>query len=85
MLFLPVFSGFLAENKLEHVIEDQREKEYAKSLYEELYADSIVFAKIQRILREKALETPRNSVTIFYEKCVRGGVLPWWQFYTKYK
>jgi len=45
MLFLAVFCGFLAEYQLEHIIEHQREKEYAKALYDELYADSIVFAK----------------------------------------
>ncbi len=45
MLFLAVFLGYLAEYKLEHVIEHQREREYARSLYDELYADSIVFAK----------------------------------------
>ncbi len=44
MLFLAVFCGFLAEYQLEHTIEHQREKEYAKALYDELYADSIVFA-----------------------------------------
>ena len=43
MLFLAVFCGFLAEYKLEHTIEHQREKEYANALYDELYADSIVF------------------------------------------
>ena len=42
MLFLAVFCGFLAEYKLEHVIEQQREKEYAKALYDEFRADSIV-------------------------------------------
>lgn len=45
MLFLAVFCGFLAEYQLEHTIEHQREKEYARALYDELYADSIVFAK----------------------------------------
>lgn len=45
MLFLAVFCGFLAEYKLEHTIEHQREKEYARALYDELYADSIVFTK----------------------------------------
>ncbi len=45
MLFLAVFCGFLAEYQLEHTIEHQREKEYAKALYDELYADSIVFAQ----------------------------------------
>jgi hypothetical protein len=45
MLFLAVFCGFLAEYQLEHTIEHQREKEYASTLYDELYADSIVFSK----------------------------------------
>jgi hypothetical protein len=45
MLFLAVFCGFLAEYQLEHKIERDREKEYARALYDELYADSIVFAK----------------------------------------
>ncbi len=55
MLFLAVFCGFLAEYKLEHTIEHQREKEYARSLYDELYADSIVFAtKLNgRLAKEK--------------------------------
>jgi hypothetical protein len=55
MLFLAVFCGFLAEYQLEHTIEHQREKEYAKALYDELYADSIVFAqKIEgRLGKEK--------------------------------
>src|SRR5688572_16681895 len=55
MLFLAVFCGFLAEYKLEHMIERQREKEYAKALFDELYADSIVFTqKIEgRLSKEK--------------------------------
>lgn len=40
MLFLAVFCGFLAEYKLEHTIEKQRAKEYAKNLYEELKKDT---------------------------------------------
>ena len=44
MLFLAVFCGFLAEYKLEHVIEHQREKEYANALYEEFMADSVSFS-----------------------------------------
>ena len=35
MLFLAVFCGFLAEYQLEHTIKHQREKKYAKSLYED--------------------------------------------------
>ena len=55
MLFLAVFAGFLTENQREHYVEHQREKEYAKALYDELYADSIIFTnKIKgRLDKEK--------------------------------
>ncbi|MGB4846348.1 MAG: hypothetical protein WBP41_00420 [Saprospiraceae bacterium] len=43
MLFLAVFCGFLAEYKLEHVIESEREKELASNFYNELKADSSTF------------------------------------------
>ena len=43
MLFLAVFCGFLAEYKLEHVIEDQREKEYMRTMMEDLKSDSAMF------------------------------------------
>ncbi|MGZ4061287.1 MAG: hypothetical protein ACXVPU_19805, partial [Bacteroidia bacterium] len=40
MLFLAVFCGFLAEYKLEHVIEHQQAKVYATNLYQELKKDT---------------------------------------------
>ena len=39
MLFLAVFCGFLAEWQLEHVIENQREKEYIHSIVEDIEED----------------------------------------------
>ena len=45
MLFLAVFSGFLAENWREHVIEHQREKQYAKQLLADLRKDSAFFKR----------------------------------------
>lgn len=44
MLFLAVFCGFLAEYQLEHVIEQQREKRYMKSMVEDLKKDSAFLA-----------------------------------------
>jgi len=44
MLFLAVFCGFLAEYQLEHIIEHQREKEFAQALYDEFLADSVSVA-----------------------------------------
>ena len=41
MLFLAVFAGFLAENQREHMVEHQREKKFAVSLYEDLKKDTV--------------------------------------------
>ncbi|HEY5369620.1 MAG TPA: hypothetical protein VIJ75_11565, partial [Hanamia sp.] len=43
MLFLAVFLGFVAENIRETSVEHGREKEYARALYDEFYADSITY------------------------------------------
>jgi len=40
MLFLAVFCGFLAENQREHMIENQREKKFIRSLISDLSADT---------------------------------------------
>jgi hypothetical protein len=40
MLFLAVFSGFLAENWREHIIEKKREKEYIASFIEDVKLDT---------------------------------------------
>jgi len=40
MLFLAVFCGFLAENQREHMIEHNRAKAYAESLYKDLQNDT---------------------------------------------
>jgi hypothetical protein len=41
MLFLAVFCGFLAENKREHIVEERRAKEYAKSFLNDLVRDTV--------------------------------------------
>ena len=48
MLFLAVFCGFLAENIREHRVENSRAKEYAKSLINELYEDTVQLKLIER-------------------------------------
>lgn len=40
MLFLAVFCGFLAENQREHYVEHQREKEFMKTMLEDLRSDT---------------------------------------------
>ncbi|MGZ3945675.1 MAG: hypothetical protein ACXVIY_07505 [Mucilaginibacter sp.] len=58
MIFLAVTMGFFAESLREHIGDNSREKEFAKALYTELYADSVTAAeKIQlRLSREGDLD-----------------------------
>ena len=46
MLFLAVFCGFLAEYQLEHVVEHNKEKEYMRSMVEDLAQDTTEINRI---------------------------------------
>jgi len=46
MLFLAVFCGFLAENQREHYIEHLREKQYMRSLLEDLHTDTATMKRV---------------------------------------
>ena len=48
MLFLAVFCGFLAENQREHYIEHLREKQYMRSLLEDLQTDTATINRVHR-------------------------------------
>jgi hypothetical protein len=45
MLFLAVFCGFLAEYQLEHKIEQDREKQYMRSMVEDLSSDTLMLER----------------------------------------
>ena len=69
MLFLAVFCGFLAEYQLEHIIEHQREKEYMRTMLEDLKSDSALFEtniqlRTSRIKMIDSLVTLLSSATI---------------------
>ncbi|HUS01126.1 MAG TPA: hypothetical protein VMY77_05335 [Chitinophagaceae bacterium] len=49
MLFLAVFLGFVAENYREHIVEHQREKQFMRSMVEDLQTDT---AEMTRILND---------------------------------
>ena len=70
MLFLAVFFGFLAEYQLEHVIENQREKKYIKSLIEDLKTDT---AKINSNLKRfDILSAQRDTIMQLFPALVNG-------------
>jgi hypothetical protein len=64
MLFLAVFCGFLAEYQLEHVIEKDKEKQYMKSMLEDLASDtSMLQISINRAeAMEKGLDSLKNNL-----------------------
>jgi len=53
MLFLAVFSGFLAENFREHQVEKHRGKQYVLSFYEDLKKDTARLAKVLEVENNK--------------------------------
>ena len=57
MLFLAVFCGFIAENQREHMIEHRREKQFMRSMIEDLNTDRI---EMQNILSQ--VDTSSNNV-----------------------
>ena len=59
MLFLAVFCGFLAEYKLEHTIEQNREKQFITTLIEDLKSDTAQLTQViaYKMRREKMVDS----------------------------
>ena len=78
MLFLAVFCGFLAENQREHMIEHRREKQFIRSMVEDVKSDTVLLSsaigvtkeirKVNYQFLEELLnsEVARNSYKAFY-------------------
>jgi hypothetical protein len=62
MLFLAVTLGFLVENQREHYIEHQREKQFIKSLFNDIKSDTANIAKI--IMARTAKEQMIDSLSL---------------------
>lgn len=63
MLFLAVFCGFLAEYKLEHVIEHDREKQYIRSLIADLKENDVRITE-SLIAQQKRIAMMDSMITI---------------------
>jgi hypothetical protein len=55
MLFLAVFCGFLAENYREHMIEHQREKQFVRSLFNDVVADTVRLNNLVSIRNQREI------------------------------
>ena len=61
MLFLAVFAGFMAENQREHYVEHMREKQFIRSLINDLKVDT---ARLNRLIEDRnAREINLDSLT----------------------
>lgn len=84
MLFLAVFCGFLAEYRLEHVIEHNRAKAYAKLLIDDLSADTLELNKAARVWNN--IITAGDSLSRLLKeretKAVPGGKLYYYEYWS---
>ena len=67
MLFLAVFAGFLAENWREHIVERKREKEYIRSMIEDLNRDTTVLS-LDNSIRKEAVSMYDSVITLLNKK-----------------
>ena len=67
MLFLAVFAGFLAENWREHIVERKREKEYIRSMIEDLNRDTTELS-LDNSIRKEAVLMYDSVITLLYKK-----------------
>ena len=67
MLFLAVFAGFLAENWREHIVERKREKEYIRSMIEDLNRDTTVLS-LDNSIRKEAVLMYDSVITLLNKK-----------------
>ena len=79
MLFLAVFCGFLAEYQLEHKIEKNREKQFMRSMIEDLKADTVSISLLNQ-LRKNRLQMADSISNIIIENnhAKRGSSLYYW-------
>src|SRR4026209_496169 len=66
MLFLAVFCGFLAEYSLEHKIETDREKQYVRTMIEDLKLDTSVLNGVIQA-RTRRIEMLDSLSLLLYE------------------
>lgn len=70
MLFLAVFLGFLAENFREHQVEHGREKEYMRTMVEDLKADLPLLDSTMRqwVIANKSVDSVTDAISSTFGK-----------------
>ena len=69
MLFLAVFCGFLAENQREHMIENQREKQYIHSIIQDLKTDTANISEM--LIKFEVIKKGCDSILNSFQDFIR--------------
>ena len=84
MLFLAVFCGFLAEYQLEHKIEKDREKQYIRSMTEDLGSDTTALNSSIGKLSKQILGKDSMILLLNKEKWTDEEIVQLYDFHWKY-
>jgi hypothetical protein len=79
VLFVAITGSFFAENLREHIIETKQEKEYVKSLLQDLTADSLIIN--YSIMRNKEQIAGLDSLLLLMEKDMSGNEIRQFYYY----
>jgi hypothetical protein len=75
MLFLAVFCGFLAENQREHMVEHNREKEYMRSMIEDLKQDTAEYNRGIKLINHYFIPVLSKSTALLYGESFSDGII----------
>ena len=75
MLFLAVFSGFLAENQREHMVEHKREKEYMQSMIDDLKQDTAEFNRGIKLISHYFIPILNKSTSLLYGENFKDSII----------
>ena len=84
MLFLAVFCGFLAEYQLEHIVEHNKEKQYIKTMIQDIKEDTIKLSSTLTYNNQKALALDSFLTTIYRVPYTDSSLRMMYYVYRKY-
>jgi len=85
MIFLAVFLGFVAENIREHIVENNRAKQFARLLVDDLAADTIELNKAQKVWRNIVTASDSLAWLLKENNKIPGGKLYYYEYWSGWK
>ena len=80
MLFLAVFLGFIAENKREHMVEQYREKQFMRSMIEDLQTDTAEMTRVVNDINNRSEYVDSMLSVLVKDKITDEDIIKSYQF-----